>query len=196
MRNVMFGLLVLPFVLYGQAAWANNPIDEYSSHRPIRMLEDSVVCLSEHAMSMHQDCIEISEYEWCDTSYWQPMMAAGAAGSSWDHFQSAFVFQEHVDAMNSAVDDMDSLCQHLLAQPPDNWLILPQALDKVRLISGYVPDLRAQLDDIQFWLDQTFPHRDYQQIQVACERIEQMECRLHETIECLAEITCTDLTSH
>ncbi len=196
MRQVIIGLLALVFLLIGQATWANNPIDEYSSHRPIRMLDDCVVCISEHAVSMHCDCVEIGEYEWCDTPYWEPMMASGASGASWEHFQSNFVFQEHVDAMNVAVEDIETLCDNLLARPPNNWLIRPEALDQVRIIRGYIPDLRDELDEIQFWLDQTFAHRDYQQIRVAAENIESIECRLHDVIECLAYKTNTDLTSH
>ena len=196
MRNAVVGLLALTFVLFGQVAWANNPIDEFSAHRAVRMLEDCVVCLSEHACSMLYDCCEIYEYEWCQTPYWQPMLAAGASGASWDHFQSKFVFQEHVDDMNGAVDSIETLCDALLAEPPNNWLILPAALNEVRRIKGYVPDLRDELDDVQYWLDQTFPHRDYQQIEVACLNIEEIECELHEIINCLARLTLTEITHH
>jgi len=194
MRHALVGLFALLMLLVGQVAWADNPIDEYSSHRPVRMLDDLAVCLSEHACSVATDCQEITDYEWNMSTYTMPMMAAGASGCTWQHYQSAFVFQEHVDCMRICVDEINTLCSHLLAAPPNNWLILPSALETVEDIQDEVEDLHEELDNIQYWLDQTFIHRDYQQIQVAAWEIEEIEAELHLLIGELARLTGTVLT--
>ncbi len=180
-------------LLGSQAAWANMPIDEYASHRTVRMLDDMVASLCEHSCSMIMDCEEVEDYLWCDTCYTGPMMAAGAAGWSWEHFQEAFVWQEHLNVMYGTVEEINILCDDLLAEPPDNWQISPMALSKAAEIRAHVPALTLYLDEIQFWLDQSFPHRDHQQMWVQAENIwctaEELECLVRE----LAHMTCTNL---
>jgi hypothetical protein len=178
-------LFVMAFccLLIGGAAFASNPIDEYSSHRTVRLINDCVDSLNENILSMHHDCEEIEDFLWCDTSYVCPMMAAGAAGSSWDHFQEAFVWQERLNVMNTLVAQIETQCNDLLAEPPDNWQICPQALGTAAEIKSMIPAMKAHLDEIQYWLDQSFAHRDYQQINV-------QDCALLSECDCMKDKVC------
>lgn len=188
MRRLLLSVfLIAVFTTPVFADNASMPIDEFAAHRHARMLQDMIVCLGEHGGSMDMDSRETLDYSWgtgLASSYTDAMIAAGASGYRWDHYQDSWLMQRQDQIMTDICEEIVTICEDLLdTDCADEWMLSMDELDIIDSIRLNALLAIPRISNIDAELGRTYVCRNYDYIRQELNRIDTIQSVL------LADVT-------